>query len=164
MLIPFSFVIDYLIRSGYRAFTLDEFIDYYKEFFNPSLAVAEVIEDYDYLSVMTKETNKYDGFTVIFNDKTTLNRLVTTVETGKAFTIWELAQLHADIAIPNTVFYQIIEKEAAFQGLEPQSLMLQFDLYFDKIKAERDLSEKKIGRNEPCPCKSGLKYKNCHGK
>lgn len=22
---------------------------------------------------------------------------------------------------------------------------------------------KKIGRNEPCPCKSGLKYKFCHG-
>ena len=21
----------------------------------------------------------------------------------------------------------------------------------------------KIGRNEPCPCKQGLKYKNCHG-
>ena len=21
-----------------------------------------------------------------------------------------------------------------------------------------------VGRNEPCPCGSGLKYKNCHGK
>ena len=25
-------------------------------------------------------------------------------------------------------------------------------------------SEKKIGRNEPCPCGSGKKYKNCCGK
>lgn len=25
-------------------------------------------------------------------------------------------------------------------------------------------TEKKVGRNEPCPCGSGLKYKNCHGK
>ena len=25
------------------------------------------------------------------------------------------------------------------------------------------LSSKKIGRNEPCPCKSGKKYKHCHG-
>jgi len=25
-------------------------------------------------------------------------------------------------------------------------------------------SEKKIGRNEPCPCGSGKKYKNCHGR
>jgi len=23
--------------------------------------------------------------------------------------------------------------------------------------------EKKIGRNDPCPCGSGKKYKNCHG-
>ena len=22
----------------------------------------------------------------------------------------------------------------------------------------------KIGRNDPCPCGSGLKYKKCHGK
>jgi len=25
------------------------------------------------------------------------------------------------------------------------------------------LSSKKIGRNEPCPCNSGKKYKHCHG-
>jgi len=25
-------------------------------------------------------------------------------------------------------------------------------------------SEKKVGRNEPCPCGSGKKYKQCHGK
>ena len=25
-------------------------------------------------------------------------------------------------------------------------------------------AEKKVGRNEPCPCGSGVKYKNCHGK
>ena len=24
--------------------------------------------------------------------------------------------------------------------------------------------EKKVGRNDPCPCGSGLKFKNCHGK
>lgn len=24
--------------------------------------------------------------------------------------------------------------------------------------------ERKVGRNEPCPCGSGKKYKQCHGK
>jgi preprotein translocase subunit SecA len=24
--------------------------------------------------------------------------------------------------------------------------------------------EKKVGRNEPCPCGSGKKYKHCHGR
>ena len=25
-------------------------------------------------------------------------------------------------------------------------------------------AEKKVGRNDPCPCGSGKKYKNCHGR
>jgi preprotein translocase subunit SecA len=24
--------------------------------------------------------------------------------------------------------------------------------------------EKTVGRNDPCPCGSGKKYKNCHGR
>ena len=27
----------------------------------------------------------------------------------------------------------------------------------------KELSKAKIGRNEPCPCNSGKKYKHCHG-
>jgi len=29
---------------------------------------------------------------------------------------------------------------------------------------KRKIAEKKVGRNEPCPCGSGKKYKNCCGK
>ncbi|TLY67427.1 MAG: hypothetical protein E6K45_05510 [Gammaproteobacteria bacterium] len=25
-------------------------------------------------------------------------------------------------------------------------------------------NERKVGRNEPCPCGSGKKYKHCHGQ
>ena len=32
------------------------------------------------------------------------------------------------------------------------------------IKQEPIKAEPKIGRNEPCPCGSGKKFKNCHGK
>ncbi len=31
-------------------------------------------------------------------------------------------------------------------------------------KAQPVRTEKKVGRNDPCPCGSGKKYKNCHGK
>lgn len=42
----------------------------------------------------------------------------------------------------------------------------------DQRVAGRDTREQKqepyraetVGRNDPCPCGSGLKYKNCHGK
>jgi len=33
-----------------------------------------------------------------------------------------------------------------------------------KQKAQPVRVEKKVGRNEPCPCGSGKKFKNCHGK
>jgi len=32
------------------------------------------------------------------------------------------------------------------------------------IKQEPIRVEKAPGRNDPCPCGSGKKYKNCHGK
>ena len=37
---------------------------------------------------------------------------------------------------------------------------------FNKNQNEKfkDLSKNKIGRNEPCPCNSGKKYKHCHGR
>jgi preprotein translocase subunit SecA len=33
-----------------------------------------------------------------------------------------------------------------------------------QVKREPVIAEKKIGRNDPCPCGSGKKYKQCHGK
>ena len=32
------------------------------------------------------------------------------------------------------------------------------------VKQQPVVAEKKVGRNEPCPCGSGKKYKQCHGK
>ena len=34
----------------------------------------------------------------------------------------------------------------------------------DKTKPAPFKADKKIGRNDPCPCGSGKKYKHCHGK
>ncbi|MDG1840930.1 MAG: preprotein translocase subunit SecA [Crocinitomicaceae bacterium] len=34
----------------------------------------------------------------------------------------------------------------------------------NEVKREPIVAEKKVGRNEPCPCGSGKKYKQCHGK
>lgn len=34
----------------------------------------------------------------------------------------------------------------------------------DESKKQPVKKEKKVGRNDPCPCGSGKKYKNCHGR
>jgi len=35
--------------------------------------------------------------------------------------------------------------------------------YVDDINKAKKASFGRVGRNEPCPCHSGLKYKKCHG-
>ncbi|MBQ9633188.1 MAG: SEC-C domain-containing protein, partial [Lachnospiraceae bacterium] len=37
-------------------------------------------------------------------------------------------------------------------------------LYLEQKKSHTVRVGKKIGRNEPCPCGSGKKYKFCHGR
>ncbi|UXR74346.1 preprotein translocase subunit SecA [Staphylococcus sp. IVB6238] len=34
----------------------------------------------------------------------------------------------------------------------------------EKVKAQPIVKKDDVGRNDPCPCGSGKKYKNCHGK
>ena len=34
----------------------------------------------------------------------------------------------------------------------------------EQQKREPIRAEKTVGRNDPCPCGSGKKYKNCHGR
>ena len=38
------------------------------------------------------------------------------------------------------------------------------ELYKEQKRSTTVFKEKKIGRNEPCPCGSGKKYKHCCGR
>lgn len=40
----------------------------------------------------------------------------------------------------------------------------QHELYLEAKKMNTIVKPKKIGRNDPCPCGSGKKFKQCHGK
>ncbi|MCS5880296.1 SEC-C domain-containing protein [Klebsiella variicola subsp. variicola] len=46
--------------------------------------------------------------------------------------------------------------------------MQQLSHQSDDEAAAEDLAaqtgERKVGRNDPCPCGSGKKYKQCHGR
>lgn len=38
------------------------------------------------------------------------------------------------------------------------------ELYLEQKKSGTVVKDKKVGRNEPCPCGSGKKYKFCCGR
>ena len=48
--------------------------------------------------------------------------------------------------------------------LEPDKPEDTTDLEILLNPQETKIAEKKVGRNEPCPCGSGKKYKKCCGK
>ena len=56
---------------------------------------------------------------------------------------------------------QNIDNETILKELEAQTKMLEEKL---KLKNEKDIKRKKPKRNDPCPCGSGKKYKDCCGK
>jgi len=51
--------------------------------------------------------------------------------------------------------------------IQKQVILLTNNMKLDQKENEEEIKNldgrKKIGRNEPCPCGSGKKYKNCHG-
>lgn len=66
------------------------------------------------------------------------------------------------------LYYNMVEAKADWLYELPQwdSLLTEEkrkQLYRDQKKSNTVVNEKKIGRNDPCPCGSGKKYKKCCG-
>jgi preprotein translocase subunit SecA len=71
-----------------------------------------------------------------------------------------------------------VRSEAEIEALEAQRRQLESDMQFQHANASAMQGEasqedhgtpyvrdgRKVGRNEPCPCGSGKKYKHCHGR
>ena len=51
----------------------------------------------------------------------------------------------------------------SLEGKRPSEMLEGGRLLPDKVETYRR-EEPKVGRNDPCPCGSGKKYKKCHGK
>lgn len=67
------------------------------------------------------------------------------------------------------LYYNMVEAEAswlyelpAWNDLLPEAR--RKELYLQQRKSGTIVKEKKVGRNDPCPCGSGKKYKFCCGK
>jgi preprotein translocase subunit SecA len=60
---------------------------------------------------------------------------------------------------------QQIEQQKREQALQEQAAGDEEALKQQQSPRQQKVVEQpKIGRNDPCPCGSGKKYKNCHGQ
>jgi len=55
-------------------------------------------------------------------------------------------------------------KKEANMAFSSFKQFLNFNLLYFLMRIKTEKEYPKVGRNEPCPCGSGLKYKKCHGK
>lgn len=70
---------------------------------------------------------------------------------------------------PEKLYYNMVEAKAPWlyelsQWDEILSPEKRKDLYKNQKASGTIRKDKKVGRNDPCPCGSGLKYKKCCGK
>ena len=77
-----------------------------------------------------------------------------------------VVSLHFDL---ETLYKEMVEAKADWLYELPQwnnllSLERRKELYKEQKKSGTIVKEKKVGRNDPCPCGSGKKYKFCCGK
>jgi serine-type anaerobic sulfatase-maturating enzyme len=63
-------------------------------------------------------------------------------------------------------FFSHINKPMQFMANELSQRRAPANVMFYMAQQDKALQEAltKVGRNEPCPCGSGIKYKKCHGK
>ena len=80
----------------------------------------------------------------------------------------ENSQVEIEIE-PETLFYNMLAAGADYLFGLPQWVDILGEDQMKEIakaykKSKTVVKEKKIGRNEPCPCGSGKKYKHCCGR
>ncbi|MFC1921102.1 preprotein translocase subunit SecA [Chloroflexota bacterium] len=67
--------------------------------------------------------------------------------------------------VARTIFHvSFVKKEASKKIETPMVKAATFGTADGNSQPKQKVAGKKVGRNDPCPCGSGKKYKHCHGK
>ncbi len=155
-------VVDYVKTKGEKAFW-DEYSDvegriYTKILENPN-------QDFTYkIGELSKELNTSEefvmGFTDGVNDSLTEELNLEEVEADSEITL----KINLE-----KLYFNMLDAKAEYLYNIPAWNEIFTDEKREEIQKELKNSktvrnENKIGRNDPCPCGSGKKYKKCHGK
>ena len=126
-----------LMRARYTAFAKGELA-----FLKSSIA-PESLHDYDEAAIKTwSENSKWLGLTVVKSAKGQPNDSIGTVEFIAKFHFEKEDREHHEVA-------------------EFKKISGQWYYTDGKVKGKTVRNENKVGRNDPCPCGSGKKYKKC---
>ena len=85
---------------------------------------------------------------------------------NEALSMWEDLGINIRSTILRTIVHQISAEQSDL-NIGHQALISDKKPFINEPAAINKVSEVhidgKVGRNDQCPCNSGLKYKKCHG-
>jgi len=97
-----------------------------------------------------------------------LNGLIQKEVVYSIFKVGDIRQFNVNLADRAKKFSapaKVMEKNStSFSGFKPMEEASRANTFDMVKKKEKNAEGEKIGRNDPCPCGSGKKYKKCHGK
>ena len=80
-------------------------------------------------------------------------------------TVGELLRLYPFRHIDKSTFVRIADARPDMAHIQMQTSRTDLVTNGGEQKSKMPVHvEKQVGRNDPCPCGSGKKFKNCHGK
>ena len=138
--------------------------------------ICVVLDFYPAIAHLTQALlyDKYDKSTICFSvfDLETICKFLATPAKLVDYFIKRINNCrfyHADNELCYLGFYlenDLVEHEGFTDAIIDSDYGAKIDrmYYADLLKGSEKVPSKKIGRNEKCPCGSGKKFKNCHGK
>lgn len=150
--------------------TEETFPEFWKEYSEAETKIYSDILDKPQKKVtgtLRELASKYDVRPVIFMGF--LDGINTSIKKSNDFESYdEASQVEIEIE-PEKLFYNMLAAGADYLYGLPQWTDILGEDKMKEIAKEYKKSKtvvkgKKIGRNEPCPCGSGKKYKHCCGK
>ena len=140
-----------VVRHFERAIMLQSMDSHWREHLAALDQLRQGIHLRGYAQKNPKQEYKREAFLLFSNMldaiKFEVTRITTTVQVRSEQDVQAVEQQHEEVS---NVQYQHADFDAALGGGETQQ------------PATPDMP--KVGRNDPCPCGSGKKYKHCHGK
>jgi len=84
----------------------------------------------------------------------------------EGFTLFKMMDEQVKTDVITRLYRVQVTREEQVEQLQPKAQPMNF-FHGDKAETVKDpvrREDDKVGRNDPCPCGSGKKYKKCHGK
>jgi len=144
-----------VVKSFEKIIMLASIDDVWKEHLREMDDLKQSVQNASYEQKDPLLIYKFEAFELFKKVVDQLNRNVVSSLMKAHLFLKEAQQVQANIA-PARLNLDALETGREEKGMDNNDEKAK--------KAQPVRVEKKVGRNEPCPCGSGKKYKNCHGK